>query len=136
MTNFRAALPCPTKGPERQHSIKYRTRDSPPFSANALEHQGTVKLGNNGQYWRSTSNSAGIYTWHPVTRTSTRRSRSRPRAGSLSRALCRLKLSRNRSQSRSRSKQRSRGGSRRRSRSRGRFSRSRHHHSRGRARRR
>ena len=54
---------------------KYQSRSSPPYHANECPNE--TKLGNDGKYWKSVSNSKNIYKWIPqsnnkkITKTST-----------------------------------------------------------------
>jgi hypothetical protein len=49
---------------KRQTTKKYDSRPSPPFKARA--YKGRRKRGNDGNWWKSTSNSNGVYTWKHV----------------------------------------------------------------------
>ncbi len=47
----------------RQSSKKYTSRASPPFKANEICNRDTIKKGNDGNFWISTADKRGIYTW-------------------------------------------------------------------------
>ena len=43
------------------HLAKYRDRKSPPYPAN--DCRGRIKIGNDGEMWRSKASSNGVYRW-------------------------------------------------------------------------
>lgn len=51
-------MPCHEK-----RTKKYLDRKSPPYGANEADCRGTVKRGNDGSYYTSTANIAGVYKW-------------------------------------------------------------------------